>query len=367
MKERSITKKNVTGGFLGGILGILSFGYIHPAVLPLGCVFGVLIGWWYQEILQSALEGWHKGVIKTHEAWNRTVLFLTTPTRKLKGININLEPSLKVLHFLVFLVVWVFRSPITFYHWLGKHQMNQVYTIRVFVVATTLGLTALWMIPLGFKLNQMFGGVDQNSPMGALVILAFILGLVAVISPFARSESLRDFYSSWSAYSRQGTILFFLKEVATSIFLQVAMIVVFSGMGFWFIAIGGAFVAIVIAPLSFAIGMVKGIYKVAMKPGHWLCLITTLVVTLISAWQLHSYFADARILWAVALMAGVVSALATEGLRQLIALFYKHNEFIRRVALTELGILLTPSGRAFWRLSQTVGEKCLRPVEIALR
>lgn len=361
--KRSITARNVAGGFLGGVLGILGFGYVHAFILPFGCILGVLVGWWYQEIFQSAIEGWRKGTARACEVWNKTVLLLTTPTRKLKGIDINLDPFMKVIHFLIFLVAWVFRIPLTFCRWLGKHPMNQVYVIRSLALGTVLALSALWMIPLGKKLNQLASmpvssasGMEQLSVPFLAVLMMF--AVITMISyPIGRSESLKDFYSSWSTYSQYGTIVLFFREVGEIILFQLTTVIFFSGAGVWFIVIGGAFVAAVIAPLSFAIGMVKGIYRVAMKPGHWLCLITTLTITLLTAWQAHSYFADARMLWTAALMTGVLSAIATEGLRRLIALFYASNEFIKRVAITELGVQLLPSGRVFWRFSQAVGDR----------
>ena len=370
MKSRSITKRNLTGGFFGGIMGIFSFGYIHPCVLPIGCLLGVLGGWWYQEIFQSAIEGWHKGVQKTHDVWNGVILLITTPTKKLKNININFEFPMRVVHFLIFLVFWVFRSPMIFYRWMKKHPMNQVYVLRFLATIASIELTALWMVPLGFKLNHMFEIAKKGNGMDAICVLTLLLGMIVVVCaftyPVARSDGMYNFYASWSSYSYQGMILFFFREVMANILSQIGTTVIMLGILFWFFAIGGAFLVIIIAPLSFGIGMVKGIYKVAMKPGHWLCLITTLVVTLASALEMHTYFADQRILWAVALTAGVVSAMATEGLRRIVALFCEHSKFIQGVAMTELGTLLSPSNKFFWKTSELLSDKCAQPIVNAL-
>jgi hypothetical protein len=370
--KRSITARNVTGGFLGGVLGILSFGYIHVYALPLGCIFGVLIGWWYQEIFQSAVEGWHKGVAKMYEAWNQMVLVVTTPTKKLKDINIKLDLFMRVVHFFVFLAAWVIRSPLTFCRWFKKHPMNQVYVIRSLAVSIVVGLTALWVIPFVNGLNVASkSAAVKGSGMELVWILLTILALVAVITvsayPTHCSENMKEFYASWSAYSRYGAIAMFFREMGKTILFQIIGTIAVSGVLVWCILGGAAFLIVVIAPLSFAIGMAKGIYKVAMKSGHWLCLIATLVVTLLSAWRLHDYFADARILWSVALLTGIASALAAESLRRLVALFYTHNEFFSRVATTELASQLLPSGRAFMRISELVGERFLGATIYALR
>lgn len=359
MKSRSITKMNLTGGFFGGILGILSFWYIHPYVLPLGCFLGVVGGFFYQEIMQSAIKGWHKGIRMACEIWGKTVLLITTPTRKLQDININLDPLLKIIHFLIFLVVWPFRRPIIFYRWIKKHPMNQVYVLRFLAIVATIELTTLWMVPLGFN---MFEIAEKSNAFSILVFFGIIVVITTLTYLAIRSEGMRNFYASWSAYSYQGAIPFFFREVILNVFFQVVMTALMSGIAFWFIAIGGAFLVIVISPLSFGIGMVKGIYRVAMKPGYGLCLMTTLAVTLISTLKMHTYFTDVRVLWIVALATGVVSAMAAEGLRQLIALFCEHSKFIQHVAMTELGTLLSPSGKFFWNTSKSLGNNCVQPI-----
>jgi hypothetical protein len=70
----------------------------------------------------------------------------------------------------------------------------------------------------------------------------------------------------------------------------------------------------------------------------------------------HSYFGDVRVLWVVALLTGVVSAGATEGLRRGFVLLFKTNRPARFVALVPLGKQLQPGGRLFWRTSTSVGD-----------
>src|SRR5271166_1940796 len=48
----SISVRNFVGGLLGGLVGILSAWYFNPATLPVGVLFGVIIGWWHSEIRQ---------------------------------------------------------------------------------------------------------------------------------------------------------------------------------------------------------------------------------------------------------------------------------------------------------------------------
>ena len=44
-KKRKVTNKNLLGGLLGGVFGILISGYLHVWALPLGVLAGVMLGW----------------------------------------------------------------------------------------------------------------------------------------------------------------------------------------------------------------------------------------------------------------------------------------------------------------------------------
>ena len=47
---RSLSSRNFWGGLLGGLLGLAAFVKIHAAAIPVGCLLGVVVGFWYQEI-----------------------------------------------------------------------------------------------------------------------------------------------------------------------------------------------------------------------------------------------------------------------------------------------------------------------------
>jgi hypothetical protein len=49
----SISTRNLVGGLLGGFAGILFAWYFNPLLLPVGVLFGVVLGWWHSEIAQT--------------------------------------------------------------------------------------------------------------------------------------------------------------------------------------------------------------------------------------------------------------------------------------------------------------------------
>src|ERR1043166_7801498 len=55
---RSTTKRNFWGGFWGGVLGILATAKLGILALMGGCLVGVLLGFYYQELWQVLKDEW---------------------------------------------------------------------------------------------------------------------------------------------------------------------------------------------------------------------------------------------------------------------------------------------------------------------
>ena len=106
MKERSVTQRNLVGAFLGGFAGILATGYIHPALLPGGCLLGVIIGWWYQEIYCTVADTVQSTIQWTEDTANRIISFVLTPARELKKMKVGFGGSIKVFHFCLYWSFW---------------------------------------------------------------------------------------------------------------------------------------------------------------------------------------------------------------------------------------------------------------------
>lgn len=48
--------RNLLGGFIGGTLGVLFAGFIHPLASPIGLLVGVLLGYWHDIIFNRCLN-----------------------------------------------------------------------------------------------------------------------------------------------------------------------------------------------------------------------------------------------------------------------------------------------------------------------
>lgn len=324
MKDRTVSRRNFVGAFWGGILGILAFGYLHPVALPFGCFFGVVVGWWYQEVWQSVTDSFRRGVAGTQHAWNRFMTFVQRPA---------------------VLVQWMTR------------QVNRWYITRTLAVLAHLALNALWVVPL---CNYCFNA----SLKGDIVSLLYILSLTFIIPVLVMILVilLPIMYISHekrqkAGYVAIGPFRFLARDFVNLFRIEISMFLLMVGILIWFIGVGGAFLLLVAAPISVIVGVVKGIYEVSTRAGHWLCFGTTIIVTALAAWIAYPYLNDARALWTVALFAGLTSALVTEGLRRSLIWFFSISERARTIALATIYSQLAPSRRTFWQITRTAGNR----------
>ena len=318
MKERTVSRRNFVGAFWGGTFGILAFGYLRPIALPFGCFLGVIIGWWYQEIWQSAF---------------------------------------------VFIPRWLLRKPTAFVQQL-KAPSVQAYILRTVTIIIYLVLSALWVVPLVFYCIKAMEAAPKESAMPILYIFSIVFAFVLVLIPFIyvydRPENMskmQKFYLVQEQYATSNPFRFFTKNLANLFLYEISTLLAIGGMLIWFAGIGEIFLFFVIVPISVITGVVKGVYKVSTRGGHWLCFGTTVIVTAITAWVMYPYLNDTRILWTVALFAGLTSAVATEGLRRSLVWFFSISERTHTIASTTLGAQLASRNREFWRITTNIGNK----------
>lgn len=370
MKERTISQRNLLGAFVGGMLGILALGYFNSGfLLVLGVFAGVIGGWWYQEIWVATASGFNEGVAKTRALG----AFLFTPVRRLsewrKGLDEIDIPLLPMLAWLATPFIWLLRRPGAMVMWTRAHPVNRAYLVRVATLPVFYAANAVIVGLLAYLLVRSAQGFDFNHDVRGIPIIfgglgLLCIGIVSLMAPLMfwssnserKLDQMHSFYRTWERYSSMGVARFYVSELwfmARAWFSVVAWLVACIA---WFCGIGGVFLAIV-AITSAAIGMVKGVYQVSIRGGHWLCFGTTLTVTAIAAWIGSSYFGDVRILWGAALSTGLVSALATEGIRRSIVAVFNKNRPARAVALIPLGRQLRPGGRLFWRITTGIGDR----------
>lgn len=367
MKQRTVTQRNVLGAFVGGMLGILAFGYFSNAfLLVLGVFVGIIGGWWYQEIAQATVNGYNSGVAAASKGWTTVTTYTLTPARRLKEMRFDPGPVLKFFGALLFPLVWLTRRV----GWAKEHPFNRAVLLRVLAVLVFLVINAYWFIPYA-------GGALKKPEPNAWDVLGTIIGipmamLMSCMSVFGmddgKCERMRQFYKDWARYANRGPALFFANELFKLFTMMIGTAVMLVAMLFWLLGVGSLCLAI-IGIVSAVIGFVKGVYQASVRAGHWLCFGITLTTTAITAYNSSDYFGDIRILWAVALSTGVVSALITEGVRGVIAWGFKRYRSARAVALIPIGRQLRPSGSVFWKITEPTmdwfADLVRRPMQLA--
>lgn len=368
MKQRTISQRNLLGALVGGVFGILAFGYFSAILLPFGVFAGVVGGWWYQEIWTATAYGFDEGVAKTRALG----IFLFTPARKLSEWRKELwEDAFDVVPvFLAWLIspfIWLLRRPAVMFMWARSHPVNRAYLVRVAILPLFYGMCAVIVGFFAFLLVRFAQGVDMNKDAIALPVMAsgiFLccMGIISIMMPMMlwssssenKLDEMRNFYRTWEHYSSMSATHFYVSELWHMVKVWFSCFAWVAACFTWFCGLGVVFL-VVVAVTSAVIGFVKGVYQVSTQAGHWLCFGATLTTTIISATLFHGSFGDIRILWTVALLTGVFSAGLTEGLRRGFVLLFKTNRSARVVALVSLGKQLRPSFRQFWSTSDSVG------------
>ena len=369
MKNRTVTNRNVTGAFLGGVAGILACARIHPLMLPVGVCLGVIVGWWYQEIWRTAQKTRQESL-----AWSRRTLgalddVLAGPKRVLMT-NID-DDLLKAARFVTypFLLVfrgvtWVLSLPVRFVRWLSEHPVNQAQALRALAAGVSLAITWKWVKPVA-RLSWFGHLLQHDSPLVLLalpLIAALLMPLLASViyldaAHDALKKNMTAFYREWERIASFGRSVFFFREVVVITLAQMGFTIFFVGTLFWFLGVGLAVIVFAVAPIAFAIGLINGIYEAATKAGHYLCLAATLVTTTFVAWKTHHLFGNTYVLWTIALVAGSASALATEALRRSLLLLLSRNKWVQGDAFDVLDAQLAPIGRIYWRMTGALADK----------
>jgi len=341
---RSVTSRNLAGGFLGGVIGILSSWYVAPAFLPLGVLIGMVLGWWNEDIVHLVHDS-HDKAKRTAKKTMTDLVSLTDEAvaalARLCGMSNKAAKAVRwiIAKAIVGSIVAVITSPVTlwrtlvhFSKWLKAHELNQVHTINLTIYLTfVLGLPAI-----AFFIELHVGITGGNS--GLLTITTIIASFGGAMVYRMQHEATKNtdlselcqYYREWEVISHRGWVgyLFYTiwqhtrYAIGTAVFLTIAVP--------WFLCL--ATIGLTgVYPLIGFIAFAQGFYEIATRAGHWLCLGVTMSVTGISWLLYHQNFADPRILWIVALGVGIMSGGLTEVIRRVLLPLYESTNVGQRL------------------------------------
>jgi hypothetical protein len=331
---KSVSVRNLLGGFLGGSIGILASWYLSPYSLPFGVLLGVVVGWWHGDIALAFIEArrWTK---ETASNWIGSIEHVRVSLGQLRGAS-----KLFALPFKwgAGFFLWAYCAPGRFKRWLREHPMNGASAVSIAAL-----LTAVIAIPAIEGYFEFHNGLTQD---GLAFLFALFLAMGALVhkcrTEFLHNSDLAEmnvFYREWEIVSRYGYFGFFFYEVFGILRYAVGLALFLAILAPWFFAF--ATVGIIGAfPVVLVISFAKGCYRILVRTGHWLCFSVTLAVTATSWLLFNATLADARLLWFVSLSTGVVSGGATEFARRALLLLYEGTRFgralIRKGAIEDI-------------------------------
>jgi len=335
-KERSDIHKNLLGGLLGGMLGLVVISYLqwlalgwgpiyHWLVTALVMVSGTIIGWWYEDVGAILVSCYR-------QAKKYGNLFKARLYTCYKVCSEYLAPSFAFL----------FKWPITLVQWFKKHPMNRAY------VMTSLALIFFCMLVYfgGFLVisntwttttdntYSYWGYTASTIPtptslhLLSSVVIMQLISMPVFFSMAAKSNVLKNYYKNYESYSHQGAIVFFFSQTAKYFLVAIKTYGCLLGAILYFAGLGPILATFVLVPLIFIALLAKGLAEIALRPGHWPCLVVVCIMVPVSALVFAPYLnpvtvsnpaTQHMVIWGIGLLVGIACGVLAEALRRLLA------------------------------------------------
>ena len=333
---RSNTSRHIWGGLWGGFLGIIIAGLFHRFLLPLGCFVGVLGGFYYQEIWQiflgSLKEEWKRltvlwGTIQTGWGVTQTVWSATTEWLT-QEITI---PRFKDL--LIIRLFWaILRLPVYPFVWLKHHPINRMHTLRALAILVYLAINGVLLSPIFLHTNIEMTYSPESWMSVAWAMLCVCSLTISVTVPAVTFETgekaLRARRRRYLVFGRRGAAYFFLNDLVAMFRIEGMAVVMMALVVIYWVIAGSIFLSVLFLPIAAFVYALRGILALATSKQHLLCLGTTLVVTIASAWVFRDLLQGTS-LWLVALATGAVSGMTSEVVRQVVITWVDESWFSR--------------------------------------
>lgn len=350
--NRSVSSRNLAGGFLGGMFGILLSWYIAPMALPFGVLLGVVVGWWAEDVAWTLIRSYRVARI----FW-RLIITSIIPDKIRLSRYYGIEHLKRLYNAITAKIKVGVRYAGAPFRWLAlftrvfaqaSRQAMQwashpsstalLITISAIVVGAAINAFAfatLWPWP---EMKTIGGGMsgdpEQLVPFafsdiafitGIVTLFLTMFGLLGTLAESTDDNTTRNFYTRWERYSQYSPVTYFARELFRFFKSEVMVAVFFAlAIAYW-VTLGGALIALVMIPVATFVTFMVGLYKIAQRSAHWWCFGVTLVTTGVSALVFYNSFGNEAILWTVALCTGLASGVATEGLRRL-GLWWSNTE-----------------------------------------
>lgn len=395
--NKTVSSRNLIGGFLGGTLGILASWYLNPMVLPLGVLLGVVVGWWNEDIAQMsvqcsrfALRLWEALKMRVvpdeirlpHLAFlKRFKMLIGICTTKVRtGVAHFFEYAIMPLHWLAAGIRVLARISVQVVRW-ASHPSSialliTIGAIMVGAVINAIAFATIWPWPE----TTTIGGSMSNKPVevipfpfkdvvmitGLVTMLLTMFGAMSIIAEGTEGNPVQNFYARWERYSQYSPVTYFARELFRFFKSEVAIAALVALTLVYWVTLGGALFALVVVPVATFVTFMVGLYKIAQRSAHWWCFGITLVTTSISALIFYDNFGNDIVLWTIALCTGLASGGVTEGMRR-VGLWWSSTatgQHYLNIWHDDEKMLLfsiaTPAWKTLMRAFDNVGDRTIR-------
>ncbi|MFA5001179.1 MAG: hypothetical protein WC531_03065 [Candidatus Paceibacterota bacterium] len=316
-------------------------------MLPIGCLTGVVVGWWYQEIWAASVEVPRRMLWVIGNIYRETVvrisqvayaLFCDSASKMVRDWSDRI--GIRAYAIILTVFMWTLTSPVRFVLWLRRHPVNVAGLIRAMAAAVYLSANLATFTYGGYLIVKTPEGNTAAGVVGLGLLVGAMLTFGPLLLLFNLDESkTKRFYGLWDRCAKHGKVGLFLADLWFLFKMEVG-VVVFSGA---YLCLGVALLAgalvFTIIPIALAYCFVINSYRFVSRRGHWLCFGSTLVVTVLSAILFRNYLHNSYALWTVAMIAGLASAGTTEVLRRAIESFLERDSVLTFAATGLEGLL----------------------------
>lgn len=322
MSKRTASSRNLLGGFLGGVMGILASAFFTPQLLwvGVGCFVGVSIGYWYGELWSIVTEMFSDiwaGITwffrkpkpapkKRITVFSRVGNWFAKKTRVVKSNFAFLQNA--------DLTLWMKRHPV--------HAMQILSRISSIICLVLLVGYAYYAMIYSWSVSSNGALWWKGITIGSILLFS-LHGFVSIKA--AKKKHIRE---NFQAIQRRGLFFYSVHKLASFI---VAGIMTPIGVAFLIVAllawlaIGWILFAVLFLPL-------KLVWFSLTRTNHLPCFVVTLLTTVAAVLLFQPNIHEALRLWTLSLTTGVACGLLSEAVRAFFMWSRKKSPAIDQIA-----------------------------------
>jgi hypothetical protein len=364
MKTRSLTSRNFFGGFFGGFLGMLTFYFIWRPLIPISCLLGILVGFYYDLMVNEIRKSWDATEELYRNRINLIKSFLSENCEDFQSKMSDYEITMArlitgTIQFFNLRRSQTVQLIIKMSGWYSAHPMNRAWIASISTSATFLMLFVL-SFPWFKILIEPIAREDWRILYPLLWMIVFFTTVCAPVLAKS-SQDMRDFYREYEFVAQYGALRLYLRNLWVFSTTTIAFLMLFSSLAITFI-VGGIIALAYMGLSALFLGLARGIARTLLRSEHWLCLVTTLTTTVSSAIMFQNVH-NPLLQWIVSLTTGLAAGCFTAWLSRVLSKWQLAKAWTENISQISLDTMLVePTGKVFLGALSWQEDKILQPI-----